>query len=229
MTGNDQAAGLRPKRRLLSSIRDVLFENDNNPSNTAEISVRVSPLPTSATGPASSDVDAARAVLRAAIEAQLGPGIREFSLQNEALGEVLPDPSVRRNAALRVLALKGTTREHLCAELTSALGTLAAQGEAFARKLRERRDALTQSGQSESQRCSDQTGEAERAITRLQSELDALRTTIREAEARRDQQLAETEAARVELGLREQAFQRAFSEVEAEYLALQTELSRESL
>src|SRR6185369_5702096 len=91
-------------------------------------------------------------------------------------------------AALRVLALKGTTREHLCAELTSALGTLAAQGEAFARKLRERRDALTQSGQSESQRCSDQTGEAERAITRLQSELDALRTTIREAEARRDQQ-----------------------------------------
>jgi hypothetical protein len=232
MTGNDQAAGVRPKRRLLNSIRDALFETDSNApnsSNASETSIRVSLLPASAAGPASSDVDAARAVLRAAIDSQLGPGIRELSLQNQALSEVLPDPSVRRNAALRVLALKGTTREHLCAELTSALATLAAQGDAFARKLRDRRDALTHGGQSESQRCSDETSEAEKAIARLQSELDALRASIQAAETRRDRHVAETETALAELGLREQAFQRAFGEVEAEYLDLQTQLSRESL
>ncbi|HEX2670679.1 MAG TPA: hypothetical protein VHM25_07405 [Polyangiaceae bacterium] len=229
MTDSDQAAGLRPKRRLLSSIRDVLFESETDTPDATETAIRVSSLPASASEPASSDVDAARTVLRTAIEAQLGPGIREFSLQNEALVEVLPDSTVRRNAALRVLALKGTTREHLCAELTGALGTLAAQGDGFARKLRERRDLLTQSAQSESQRCSDESSEAEKAIAHLQSEIDALRASIREAEARRDQQLAESEAALVELGLRERAFQRAFHEVEHEYLALQSQLSRESL
>jgi len=229
MTGNDPAAGLRPKRRLLSSIRDVLFENESNTSDVSESSVRVSTAPLSASEAASSDVDAARAVLRTAIEAQLGPGVREFSLQNEALGEVLPDPTVRRHAALRVLALKGITREHLCAELTNALSTLAGQGDTFGRKLRERRDALTQGSQSESQRCSEQTSAAEKEIVRLQGELDALRASIRDAEARRDRQLAENDAALAELGLREQAFQRAFREVEGEYVALQTQLSRESL
>ncbi|HYQ04594.1 MAG TPA: hypothetical protein VER96_38235 [Polyangiaceae bacterium] len=234
MAGNDQAAGVRPKRRLLNSIRDVLFENTSDTasgSNTSSTSASpiLSPHVTSATGPASSDVDAARAVLRTAIEAQLGPGIREFSLQNEALSEALPDVSVRRAAALRVLALKGTTREHLCAELTGALGTLTAQGDAFARKLRDRRSALTQGAESERQRCSEETSNAQDAIARLQAELDAQRALITEAEARRDQQLAETDTSLAELGLREQAFQRAFQEVESEYLALQTQLSRESL
>lgn len=234
MTGNDQAAGVRPKRRLLNSIRDVLFVNESDTpngstaSNTSDTPVRVSTNLTSAAGPASSDVDAARAVLRAAIEAQLGPGIREFSLQNEALSEALPDPAVRRNAALRVLSLKGTTREHLCAELAGALTTLGAQGDAFARKLRDRRTTLTQDGQNESLRCSEASTEAEQTIARLQAELEAQRALIKEAEARRDQQLAETEAALAELGLREQAFQRALQEVESEYLALQTQLSRES-
>lgn len=238
MAGNDQAAGVRPKRRLLNSIRDVLFENtsdDSNGSNTSHASNTSTPLAQvsahviSGTGPAASDVDAARAVLRSAIEAQLGPGIREFSLQNEALSDALPDPAVRRNAALRVLALKGTTRERVCAELGGALGTLAARGDAFARKLHERRAALTESGQSESRRCSEQTRDAEQAIARLQAELDAQRALIAEAEKRRDQQLAENEAALAELGLREQAFQLAFRELESEYLALQTQLSRESL
>ncbi|MET0791252.1 MAG: hypothetical protein ABW061_06990 [Polyangiaceae bacterium] len=222
-TGNDQAAGARPTRRLLSSIRDVLFDN------TSDTPARVSANPMSNAAPASSDVDAARAVLRAAIEAQLGPGIREFSLQNEALSEALPDVAVRRSAALRVLALKGTSREHLCAELEHALGTLTAQGDSFARKLHDRRAALSASQQSGTQQCQEEARIAEQAILRLQAELDAQRALVTDAQARRDQQLADAEAALMELGVREQAFQRAFQEVEGEYAALKTQLSRESL
>jgi len=223
MTGNDQAAGARPKRRLLNSIRDVLFENAAHVPEQTPINLL------SDAGPAASDVDAARAVLRAAIEAQLGPGIREFSLQNEALSDALPDIATRRNAALRVLALKGTTREHLCAELATALGTLTAQGDAFARKLDEKRTSLAQGEQSEDQHFRDTTQLAEAAIARLQTELDTQRALIIEADSQREQQHAAHAATLAELSLREQAFQRAFQEVEAEYRTLQTQLSRESL
>jgi len=222
MTGNDQAAGARPTRRLLTSLRDVLFEN------TTAVAPQVSPNPPSSGAPAASDVDAARAVLRAAIEAQLGPGIREFSLQNEALSEVLPDLATRRSAALRVLALKGTTRDHLCVELANALGTLTAQGDAFARKLRERRAALAQSEQGEEQGCREELKLAEETIARLRAELDAQQALITAVQARRDQQRARNEADLGELGLRERAFQCAFQEVEGEYLALRAQLSRES-
>ena len=225
--GNDQAAaGARPTRRLFRSIRDILFEN------TADTPAQVSSNLISNTAgavPASSDVDAARGVLRAAIEAQLGAGIREFSLQNEALSDVLPDVSVRRQAALRVLALKGTTREHLCAELEQALGTLTAQGDSFARKLHDRREALGANRQSSLQRCTEETTAAEQTSARLRTELDAQRALISEAQARLEQELAAAETSLAELGLREQAFQRAFQEVEGEYVALKKQLSRESL
>jgi len=87
-------------------------------------------------------VEAARSVLHTAVEAQLGQSVREFSLQDRALAEALPDSSARRKAILRVLALKGTPREQLCAELANALGTLTTQRETFAHKLNERRAAL---------------------------------------------------------------------------------------
>lgn len=222
-TGNDQAAGARPARRLLSSIRDVLF--DNTPDDPGQVSANASASPV----PAPSDVDAARSVLRAAIEAQLGPGVREFSLQNAALNDVLPDVSVRRAAALRVLALKGTTREHLCAELEHALATLAAQGDAFAHKLRERREALAATEQSNVRSCNDETSAAEQTIAQLQAQLDAQRTRISEAQTQRDEQLSATQNARAELSARERAFEHAFQEVEGEYVALKAQLSRESL
>jgi hypothetical protein len=222
-TGKDQAAGPRPTRRLLSSIRDVLFEN------TSPAPGLVSTNAISIAAPASSDVDAARSVLRAAIEAQLGPGIREFSLQNEALSEALPDVSVRRHAALRVLALKGTTREHLCTELEHALATLDAQSDAFARKLRDRRDALDASQRGDSAQCHRETNAAEQTIARLQAELDAQRTVIIEAQSRRDEALRAAQVALAELATREQAFQSAFGEVHGEYIALRAQLSRESV
>jgi hypothetical protein len=174
-------------------------------------------------------VEAARSVLHTAVEAQLGQSVREFSLQDRALAEALPDSSARRKAILRVLALKGTPREQLCAELANALGTLTTQRETFAHKLNERRAALAQSGQTERQRCGEDTSAAERDIARLQTELDAQRALITEAVAQRDRQVAEVEAALAELDQREQAFECAFREVERDYVSLHEQLSRESL
>jgi len=219
VTRNDQAAGVG---RILSSIRDVLFENSSPPSVPPETHSGAS------TAPASSDVEAARSVLRTAIEAQLGPSVREFSLQDRALADALPDGASRRKAILRVLALKGSTREQLCAELANALGTLTAQGDTFAHKLNERRAALAQSGQTERQRCAEDTSAAERAIARLQTELEAQRALITEAVAQRDRQIAEIDATLAELNQRERAFECAFREVERDYVSLHEQLSRES-
>lgn len=229
-TGDDQAAGARPTRRLLSSIRDVLFDNTPDTPNRVSTNVTSNSPSTSSIGnppSASSEVEAARTVLRAALEAQLGPGIREFSLQNQALSEVLPNVTVRRQTALRVLALKGTSRENLCAELEQVLGTLAAQGESFARKLQDRRDVLAASRQTAVQHCVDQTLTAEQTIATLQAELDAQRAQIAEEQTRRDQQLADADTAIAELGSRERAFQCAYQEIQSEYLALKTQLSQE--
>jgi hypothetical protein len=222
-TSDDSTRNLRSTRRLLGSLRDVLFEN------TSAVSIEPSAIAILPQTPGGTEIEAARAVLCAAIEAQLGPGIREFSLQNQALSEALPDPAVRRRAALRVLALKGTTREHLCLELEHALATLREQGQAFARKLQGRRDALEASQRSSLELCSHETAEAEQAIQRLQAELDAQRLLIADSQARRDQQLASCEATAAELSAREQAFQGAFHDVEHEHLALQIQLSQESL
>jgi len=115
-TADDQPKNSDAPRRLLSSLRDVLFEN------TSRSAVKVSADQTlSARAKPTVEVGAARSVLRAAVDAQLGPGVREFSLQNEALSEALPDTATRRRAALRVLALKGTSREQLCLEVEQAL------------------------------------------------------------------------------------------------------------
>ena len=222
-TSDDSTRNLRSTRGLLGSLRDVLFEN------TSAVSAEPSAIAILPQTPGDTEIEAARTVLCAAIEAQLGPGIREFSLQNQALSEALPDPALRRRAALRVLALKGTTREHLCLELEHALVTLGEQGQAFARKLQGRRDALEASQRGSLELCNHETAEAEQAIQRLQAELDAQRLLIADSQARRDQQLASCEATAAELSAREQGFQRAFHDVEHEYLALKVQLSQESL
>ena len=66
-------------RGLLSSLRDVLFEH------TPPAAVEVSASQNSTLATSAADIEAARAVLRAALDAQLGPGVREFALQDEAL------------------------------------------------------------------------------------------------------------------------------------------------
>jgi len=224
-TVDDQAPNARAARGLLGSLRDVLFENTSQRS--AEISEPRAPVPGSSG--ADADADAARTVLRTTIEARLGPGIVEFSLQDQALTEVLPDPAIRRRAALRVLALKGTSRADLCLELEQALATLSQQGEAFARKLNDRREALLTSQRGCADQCARDTSAAEEVIVRLQGELDAEHRVIVEAQAHRDQELAACEATLAELSTRERGFQRAFHDLEDEYLGLKNQLSQEPL
>ena len=223
MTSADDRTRASRSTRLLSSLRDVLFENTEPALTKSIVTVAVSaPLPI-----ADTETEAARAVLRAAIEGQLGPGIREYSLQNQALADALPDAVVRRRAALRVLALKGTTREHLRLELEHALSILAAQGDAFAKKLRDRRELVAANQEESSGRCSQETAEAERAIALLTAQIESQQRAIIDAEARRDQERAAAEATQSELLAREGGFQRAFHDVEHEYASLKQELSEE--
>lgn len=208
-------------RGLLSSLRDVLFEH------TPPAPVEVSASRNSTAAATTTDIEAARAVLRAALDAQLGPGVREFALQDEALAEALPDRAVRRRAALRVLARKGTSRAALCEELKQALALLAAQAEAFGRKLHERREALLGSQRGVSEQCARDTSAAEERILRLEAELSRERAAIGEAQTRRDQELAAADAKLAELAARELGFQRALAEIEADYRNLETQLSQE--
>lgn len=208
-------------RRLLSSIRDVLFDNTSQPPGEVSAKTTLSALPAPAA------VEAARAVLRAAVEAELGPGIREFSLQDEALSDALPDPTARRRAVLRVLALKGTTRQHLCLELEQALATLGMQQTSFAQKLGNRREALLAAQRAASEQCTHDTSDAEQAIQRLTAELEAQRVLITAAQAQRDEANVTSEASLAELDAREQSFRIALHEVESAYLGLKTQLSQE--
>jgi len=221
--GNDQPSSRAP-RSLLGSIRDVLFESQ---APTALDTPRAAAVPESP--PTATEVEAARAVLHAAVDSQLGPGIREFSLQTEALSDVLPDAALRLRAALRVLALKGTTPEHLVVEIEHALGILAAQGQAFAAKLRERREAEVANQRTSREQCAAEIADAERTIARLQTELDAQRQAIAGCQARGEQERHESEASLDELGAREIGFERALHELQDEYLNLKAQLARESL
>jgi len=224
MTSADDASqNTASPRRLLRSLRDVLFEN--TPQTPAEVSASR----TLSSDPTAAEVEAARSVLRAAIDAQLGPGIREFSLQDQALTEALPDPAQRRRAALRVLSLKGASREQLCLEIERALSTLDGQAQAFAHKLRDRREGLETARRECIEQCARETSEAEQAIARLQAELETLQRASVESQARRDQQLAATEATLGELRARELGFQRAAQDFEQEYLNLKTQLCAESV
>jgi hypothetical protein len=205
----------------LSSLRDVLFEH------TPPAPVEVSTSQNSPPAAAAADIEAARAVLRGALDAQLGPGVREFALQDEALAEALPDRALRQRAALRVLARKGTSRAALCDELEHALALLTAQGEAFARKLHERREALLASQRGVNEQCARATSAAEERILRLEAELSAERAAIAEAQTHRDQELAAAEVKLAELAARELGFQRALAEVETDYRTLKIQLSAE--
>jgi len=220
-TADDQARSGGAPRRILSSLRDVLFEN------TSRSPAEVSADGTLARVASAADVEAARSVLRASVEAQLGPGVREFLLQNEALSEALPDPPARRRAALRVLSLKGTSREQLCSEIERALSALVTQGQAFARKLHDRREALQVNQGHVSERCVQETAEAEQCIARLEAELAAQRQAIAESQTRRDQDLGACEQKLAELGAREVGFRCAFREVESEFRALEAQLLQE--
>lgn len=209
----------RAGRGLLATLRDALFEA--TPPSAAKVSLTASNAPENgATG-------AAQAALRQLLDEQLGPAVREFALQSEALAEILPDAVRRRQAALRVLALKGISTQALVRELDQALLALSAQNDAFAGKLAQRRTALEQRAAAADEACRSESAAAEQAIARLQAELQAEHVKLAEASAHRDEQLAICQAESRELGAKQLSFEHAFVSIQAEYAALKQQLCGE--
>jgi len=221
----DESVRPRASRRFISSLRDVLFESTS--ASAVEVSADAAggvPSPPVAIEP---ETEAARTAIRAAVEPAIGPGVREFSLQDSALAEALPNAVARRRAALRVLALKGTSREQLCAELEHVRAALDAQRDAFSRKLQSRRDALECEQRAAAERCEQELGIAANEIARLEAELEKQRSAAVQAEARRDQVIALSRAQIAELGQRERGFETALREITEEYQTLSTQVGQE--
>jgi phosphatidylserine/phosphatidylglycerophosphate/cardiolipin synthase-like enzyme len=207
-------------RSILATLRHALFEVTPEPA--AKVSALV-PLVTSD----GADSAAAEQVLRQALHEQLGPAVRELALQMAGLAEAVPEPALRKRAALRVLALKGITAQALLQELDGTLLALAAQNDAFAAKLALRRRALEQKERAATERYRTETAEAEAAIARLQGELEAERKRVLEAGLNRDEVTLSCQQEAAELGSKQLGFERAHAAVRDEYQALKQQLSAE--
>jgi len=210
---------LRAPARLLTALRDVLFEN------TSSRGPKVSAISEAEPTLVGAELEAARLALRQGLEEALGPGIREFALQIEALREVLPDAKQRQRAALRVLSLKGIAAPALVLELEQAAARLRAQSGAFGGKLASRRANIEQQRRSAVEVAEADAAQAEQAIVRLQAELDAARAQLASVASRREQALAACEEGSQRLTVKEQSFERAFAELHGEYANLQRQIS----
>jgi chromosome segregation ATPase len=213
-TKTDEPAAPRATTGIFTTLRGVLFETTSS-----------APAKVSAKTASSADVEAARATLRQSVEAELGPGVREFALQVEALREVLPDPAQRQRAALRVLELKGVSTPTLVAELEQAISRLSQQGDAFAAKLSARNAALEQQRSQAVEACRVETAEAEQTIARLQNELEAARAQLTAADSRRAQAMTACDESAARLAQKQHGFERAFSELHGEYTSLRRQLA----
>lgn len=208
----------KPQRRLLTTLRDVLFEA------TPEAPSKVSRSPVSPAVATPPNVEAARSALDQSLGDHLGPALRELTLQVSALEDVLPEPTQRKRAALRVLSLKGIGVPALVLELERVISALSAQNEAFAAKLAARRESLSQQQNEAVEGCRRETAEAEQTIANLENALAAERSKLAQAAERRDQLLAEAESRAAELTTKEQGFKLAYAGVHDHYVALKQEL-----
>jgi hypothetical protein len=222
MTIDDKQATGRAPRRFLALLRDVLFES--SPDDSGARANTPAEAPDAAVRTSDSGTEAARAALCRSVDDQAGTALREFTLQVEGLREVLGDVAARRRAALRVLSLKGISVQALVLELERMLAALDAQREAFATKVETRRTVIERQRSDAGATLERETAEAEAAVRRLQAELEAERTKIAEASTRRDRQVAECDASAAELEAKKSGFERAFSELRAEYGALKSAL-----
>ncbi|HTQ02984.1 MAG TPA: hypothetical protein VMI54_03975 [Polyangiaceae bacterium] len=204
-------------RGFLGTLRDVLFEP------TTEGRARGAPTPAANVG--GETRPAALEALRQSLEAERGPAIREFTLQLEALGEALPDLGVRRRAALRVLALKGTTRSALLLEIDRLFAALDTQRRSFTGKVDARNAALEARRAEAASACQRASASAERAVAELESALGTERAKLAEATQRRNEVVAECDAAAAELGAKARGFEEAHAALRAEYVNLKRELS----
>lgn len=191
MSNVDDSSTGRAPRRFLTSLRDAIFENSDtaavSPPNSALVNMEAA---------SESDLTAARSALRESVGERLGPAVREFALQIEALREVLPGTADRKRAALKVLALKGISPPALVLELEHALAALSEQNQAFEGKLATRQQAL-------------------------QTERTRLEALARDCE----RQLAECERHDAELVSKKLGFEHAFAEVYGEYRELKEQLT----
>jgi len=219
-TTTDRPTANRTAAGLLTTLRDVLFETTpNGPPKVSAPAANVA-------APADADFEAARAALRQSLEETLGPGVREFALQVEALREVLPDGKQRQRAALRVLSLKGIPAPALVTELEQTIARLSQQNEAFASKLSARRAAVDEQRSQALEACRVETADAEQAIIGLQAELEAARARLAEAAARREQTLTACAEHGARLAAKQLSFERALSELHGEYATLKQRLSQ---
>jgi chromosome segregation ATPase len=222
-TDNKQATGRAPQR-FLALLRDVLFESTPEQAGTPPSANAASPQSVVPTASGDPDTEAARAALCQSLDEQAGAALREFTLQIEGLRDVIGDAAARRRAALRVLSLKGISVQALVLELERLLATLDAQRETFAGKVETRRAAIERQRSDAAATLARETAEAEAAVQRLQAELDAERTKITDANARRDRQVVECDENSAELAAKEHGFEHAFAELRAEYGALKSAL-----
>jgi chromosome segregation ATPase len=225
MSNADKQSTNRPSRRFLGFLRDALFEADEGTSSSAASASSADPTPSD--GPTANGDDAsaaARVALARSLDEQAGPAVREFSVQLEGLREVITDAGARRRAALRVLSLKGISVQALVLDLERLLSTLDAQHDAFAAKLETRRAAIEQQRNDAAAELERETARAEQSIQRLQTELDAERAKLAQASARRDGVASSCDESRTDLDAKSRGFERAFSELRAEYGALKVAL-----
>ena len=218
-TAPDNPTTPRATAGFLSTLRDVLFETTPNGP------IKASAAAANVAAASDCDIEAARAALRQSLEETVGPGVREFALQVEALRDVLPDPKQRQHAAMRVLSLKGIAPQALVAELEQAVTRLSQQRDAFASKLSARQSAIEQQRSRAIEACRVETEQTEQAIVKLQAELEAARAQLAEAAARREQALVACTEHATRLAAKQQSFERAFGELHGEYVTLTQQLS----
>jgi len=218
MSGNtDNRSTTRPPNRFLATLRDVLFEPAAERGS-----------PASVLADASGDeraMEQALAALRQSLEPDIGACAREYELQVEALSDALPDATLRRRAALRVLSLKGMTPEALALELERVLGALSAQAEAFANKVAARAAALELRRGESTAACQREVAEAEQRIAQLEAALASEHTKITEAGATRERIFAECDADAAELAEKQRGFERAFAALRHQYETSKRELA----
>ena len=217
-TNTDKQTTGRTSNRFLTTLREVLFEP------TAERPPEPHSPVLSSTSHDEEAIEQARTALVESLHADLGPAAREFALQVEALEDALPDAALRRRAALRVLSLKGVTREALALEFDRILTALSAHGETFASKVASRTAALEQRRDKANAECRREIAEAEQNIAHLEAALAAERKKIGQAGEQRERLLAECDADAAELAAKQRGFERAFSELHHKYATSKQEL-----
>jgi hypothetical protein len=226
MSNNSDKPTTARQPKFLNALRDVLFES--TPESNAGSPAPAERGRASETAASDAGLAAARAALQQSMNEELGPAVRELTLQTEGLREVLPDRAQRQRAALRVLALRGISVATLVVELERALSALTDQSTSFASKLETRKAALEQQRATATENYRTETAQAELAIQELRAGLEREQQRLVAAAAQRDAALTECNQHLAELSQKQRAFELAFQEACDQYRTLKQQITVES-